>query len=282
MLMLGLLAVIDLALLAGAGVAGVHPAIVMIGHMLLSSMAVVLAFRANSTRGVAAMVGMALGPAGMIGGIFMASVWVWPGAARKSGAVSDDPKPAPASGAGAMVARLLDGRVRHPDPDGLGSLITILRHGTVDERRGALETAVRNFDPRLSPVVTRALTDDDQTIRALAAAAATRIAQRLAEERAAYAQAQATGDRENATRTGALLWDHSRFDILLSQTQRDQIARDVSGEDADRQQIMTLNDRWKAHDYAAIDRICADMAADGGIADPALRAAAQWWTQQPC
>lgn len=294
MLALALLTMVDLALLAGAMRLDFHPGIVMAGHVSLTLLAVTLAMRWPATRRVAAMVGMAIGPLGVIGGVALSSIRL---TALRHRATGDDattadrtatsallsaPALAPASGAGAMVARLLDGRVRHPDPDSLGSLITILRHGDVDARRGALEAAVRNFDPRLSPVVARALTDEDQTIRALAAAAASRIAQRLAEERADHARARLSGDAVGAGQVGAALWDHSRFDILLSDTQRDQIARDVCGDDAARQAVMTLNDRWKAHDFAAIDRICAAMAADDGQVDPAMRAAARWWTGPSC
>ena len=278
MLALGGLAVVDLALLAGAVRLDVHPAMAMTGHLILTLLAMIAAMRRPATRRVAAMVGMALGPLGVVGGVLLSSVRL--PALRTPAASATDPIMAP--GAGAMVARLLDGRVRHPDPDSLGSLITILRHGDVDARRGALEAAVRNFDPRLSPVVARALTDQDQTIRALAAAAASRIAQGLAEERSAHAQARLSGDVARAGQIGATLWDHSRFDMLLSDTQRDQIARDVCGDNAERQAVMTLNARWKAHDFAAIDRICAGLSAGEEPADPAIRAAARWWVQPSC
>lgn len=286
MLALALLTMVDLALLAGAAERAVHPGIAMAGHLLLTLLAVMAAMRRPATRGVAAMVGMAIGPLGVIGGVALSSIRLPALRQRATGddATTADPMSAPtlASGAGAMVARLLDGRVRHPDPDSLGSLITILRHGDVDARRGALEAAVRNFDPRLSPVVARALTDEDQTIRALAAAAASRIAQRLAQERIDHAQARLTGDGARVARIGATLWDHSRFDMLLTDTQRAQIARDVCDDDAERQAVMTLNARWKAHDFAAIDRICAGLAAGDGRADPAMRAAARWWAQPSC
>src|SRR3546814_1069079 len=83
------------------------------------------------------------------------------------------------------LGRILDDRVRYPESDEIGSLATMLRYGNLQARYRALETAVISFEPRLSPLIVMALSDEDQTIRALAAAAAAQVSYNLAQQRGA-------------------------------------------------------------------------------------------------
>jgi hypothetical protein len=198
-------------------------------------------------------------------------------------------------GARLAVARLLDGRIRHATPETLGSLVTIMRHGNVPARRRALETVVRSFEPALSPLIALALTDRDQTIRALAAAASARVVENLASARerlsARIALAAEGPDGTDAAQTLArLLADHARADVLLSDSQRihlreDAVATIASGTpdgggtaDARDRQTMLLETFWANGDYAAIDTMVAAIEtqpADASTRDMARLA--QWW-----
>lgn len=113
------------------------------------------------------------------------------------------------------LGRILDERVRYPDCDEIGSLATILRHGSLQARYRALETAVTSFEPRLSPLIVMALSDEDQTIRALAAAAAAQVSYNLtlqiSELQARIAPAQDPDDRYALA---MLLADHGCFNQL--------------------------------------------------------------------
>lgn len=163
-----------------------------------------------------------LGPIGLLLGIAMAH--------RRSAAGGDVPRTeAGLSGSSprTMAARLLDGRVRHAAPDALGSLVAIMRHGDVSARRRALETVVRSFEPALSPLVALALSDRDQTIRALAAAAAARIVANFAATRAALEAGATAGDPGAATRLAALLAEHARANVLLSDQQRSALRQEA-------------------------------------------------------
>ena len=198
-------------------------------------------------------------------------------------------------GARLAVARLLDGRIRHATPETLGSLVTIMRHGNVAARRRALETVVRSFEPALSPLIALALTDRDQTIRALAAAASARVVENLASARerlsARIALAAEGPDGTDAAQTLArLLADHARADVLLSDSQRihlreDAVATIAAGTpdgggtaDARDRQTMLLETFWANGDYAAIDTMVAAIEtqpADASTRDMARLA--QWW-----
>ena len=198
-------------------------------------------------------------------------------------------------GARLAVARLLDGRIRHATPETLGSLVTIMRHGNVAARRRALETVVRSFEPALSPLIALALTDRDQTIRALAAAASARVVENLASARerlsARIALAAEGPDGTDAAQTLArLLADHARADVLLSDSQRihlreDAVATIAAGTphgggtaDARDRQTMLLETFWANGDYAAIDTMVAAIEtqpSDASTRD--LARLAQWW-----
>jgi len=200
-------------------------------------------------------------------------------------------------GARLAVARLLDGRIRHATPETLGSLVTIMRHGNVAARRRALETVVRSFEPALSPLIALALTDRDQTIRALAAAASARVVENLASARerlsariALAAEGPDGTDPDAAQTLARLLADHARADVLLSDSQRihlreDAVATIAAGTadpggtaDARDRQTMLLETFWANGDYAAIDTMVAAIEtqpSDASTRD--LARLAQWW-----
>lgn len=292
MALLCLLAAVDLALVGGALMGGVHSGGALLAHLFLSLAALAIWWRQGAGRRFAPVLGMALGPAGVFGAMVappigaLARGWRFLRLPPVDGLELHPPR-RPAGSSGAMVARLLDGRVRHPDPASLGSLIGVMRHGSLDDRRSALETAVRSFDPRLSTVVAKALTDDDQTIRALAAAAASRLAQRLMDERLALAAAMTAGEDAEAARLRAALMDHSRFDVLLSDTQRAQLAREAAsattaGTDDEGRLIRTLDQYWDAQDFDMVDLLCWKAAQTDALPPDPLWTAARWWAAQPC
>ncbi len=176
-------------------------------------------------------------------------------------------------------ARMLDGRMRHAAPETLGSLVTVSRHGSVSARRRALETVVRSFEPALSPLIARALGDGDQTIRALAAAAAARMSRNLMQRRATLAARVERGDAGAQDALIALLSDHARSNVLLSDAQRDQLRRDVlamlqgrpSGEARNHDlETILAEAAWAAGDYELIDEIASRHRepADAGLG---------WW-----
>ncbi len=200
-------------------------------------------------------------------------------------------------GARLAVARMLDGRVHHATPDTLSSLVTIMRHGAVAERRRALETVVRSFEPALSPLIALALTDGDQTIRALAAAASARVAENLVLARARLSARVADGaDPEAALSLATLLADHARSDVLLSDSQRlhlreDAVATMVAAvpSKADdpgsgTRDALIMEAFWAAGDYAAIDRMATAIEAASERNDAPMDAThrgattrATWW-----
>ncbi|WP_230635976.1 hypothetical protein [Sphingomonas sp. Leaf4] len=177
-------------------------------------------------------------------------------------------------GASLAVARMLDGRVLHAEAETLHSLVTVMRHGHVAERRRALETVVRSFQPALSPLIALALTDSDQTIRALAAAASARVVQNLAVGRAAL-EADAANGETRATLI-ALLADHARANVLLSDSQRGHLRDDalalLDDDNADAVRVEAL---WAAGDYAAIDALVA--GADRPVGGERMAQASAWW-----
>lgn len=177
------------------------------------------------------------------------------------------------TGADLKVARMLDGRVLHADAETLYSLVTIMRHGDVATRRQALETVVRSFQPALSPLIALALTDPDQTIRALAAAAAARVGQNLTLARTAL-EGHAIDDPAASATLAALLADHARGDVLLSDSQRAHLRDDavtiLRATPGGADETTMLEALWAAGDYAAMDRLAGSMT--GGT-----HPVATWW-----
>lgn len=127
------------------------------------------------------------------------------------------------------VARMLDERICFPAADRIESLVTVLRHGRLIARRKALETTIRSFEPRLSPLIATALTDKDQTIRALAAAAAAQVSYNLTQRRADLEARIGPGENPDDSYTLAmLLSDHGCHNVLFSQSQRVQLCQKAS------------------------------------------------------
>lgn len=117
-----------------------------------------------------------------------------------------------------LTARLLDDRVRFPSAPGVESIATILRHGDLEARCAALQTVVRSFEPRLSPLVAMALADPDQTVRALAAATSAQVSANLADRIARFEAMPAPGVQDRCD-FAMLLQDHGCNNVLLSQSQ---------------------------------------------------------------
>lgn len=250
---LAALAILDAAALAiGAGGWG------MALHAVLTVAALLLWLRAGEALRLGAAVLAMVGPAGLLIARLLARRADMPRPADPTVMAQATPAPRGQNGAALAVARMLDGRVRHADADTLGSLVTVLRHGDVAARRRALETAVRSFQPSLSPLIAMALTDGDQTIRALAAAASARVAQNLALARAATPAAG--GEAAHA----ALLADHARSDVLLSDSQRLHLREEALAlmpEQDPAAAALHMEAAWARGDYAALDRL-AERASD--------------------
>ncbi len=289
------LAVGDALLLPAHLVLGVGVGWVMSVHSALTMAGLAVWLRRGAAGGFAsAMLGV-LGPIGLLAALPLGRL-SRTGVPRASDELFGRVSPRMARrGARLAVARLLDGRIRHATPETLGSLVTIMRHGNVAARRRALETVVRSFEPALSPLIALALTDRDQTIRALAAAASARVVENLASARerlsARIALAAEGPDGTDAAQTLArLLADHARADVLLSDSQRihlreDAVATIAAGTpdgggtaDARDRQTMLLETFWANGDYAAIDTMVAAIEtqpADATTRDMARLA--QWW-----
>ena len=119
------------------------------------------------------------------------------------------------------LTRILDERVCYPDADNVSSLATMLHHGDLQARFQALETAVTSFEPRLSPLIAAALSDSDQTIRALAAAAATQVNYNLTAQRADLESKIALkNDLDDRFALAMMIADHGCHNELLSEAQR--------------------------------------------------------------
>lgn len=269
------LAVADLVILACAPFAPGAP--LLVGHAACSIVALCLRLRDGRALRFSAVVGGMIAPAAML-------IGEWASRTLPDDDRSPAPLPEPVvrtgraqRGAGLTVARMLDGRVLYPEPDTLHSLVTIMRHGRVAERRRALETVVRSFEPALSPLIALALTDGDQTIRALAAAASARVVQNLATGRAALEAA--TGPARDAA-LAAMLADHARGNVLLSDTQRANLRDEALGlvgdDPLDPTRIEAL---WAAGDYAAIDAIMDALPPIDRPGNP-FAVATRWWQGQ--
>ena len=266
-----LLAGIDIALPVACGVFGLAIGWALAAHAVVAMLGFALWLRRGDDAGFAATVLGVLGPIGILATLPFARV------SLALPQRSDDQMFGPRAqhsahrGAGLKVARMLDGRVHHATPDTVSSLVTIMRHGDVAARRRALETVVRSFEPALSPLIALALTDGDQTIRALAAAASARVAENLVLARARLTARIADGsDPEAAATLSALLADHARADVLLSDSQRTHLREDAVAlmpATAPANQTIRIEALWAAGDYAAIDRIT--QAGDDAVTN--------WW-----
>ncbi len=282
---LAALAILDLMLLGLGGAGAIGAGWVLAGHAVLSAVAYARWLRHGRAIGLAPAILGALGPVGLLAGVLAHRPSTSAMATPDDDEAVFGPMPARHRHRGAMlaVARMLDGRVHHGEPETAHSLVTMMRHGDVGDRRRALETVVRSFQPALSPLVALALTDSDQTIRALAAAASARVVQNLALSRAAIEARVAAGtDPEARDTLAALLADHARANVLLSDSQRahlraDAVALRVSGGETDHDDAL-VEALWAAGDYAAIDRLAMTDAEpdDARTTAPGLA----WWRME--
>lgn len=299
------LAVLEVIVLAACWISGAAAGWGLAAHAVFSALGFALWLRSGAAANFAAAMLGVLGPLGLLVALPIGRL------SRLTTKRSDDEMFGPVAGRSAQrgarlaVARMLDGRVHHAAPDTLNSLVTIMRHGSVAERRRALETVVRSFEPALSPLIALALTDGDQTIRALAAAASARVAENLVLARARLSARVADGTDPDAAMTLAkLLGDHARSDVLLSDSQRlhlreDAVATMVAAvpprtddpRSGTRDALM-MEALWAAGDYAAMDRMATAIEAasqrndapmtqrNDAPMDPAHRGAttlAAWW-----
>ncbi|WP_150291405.1 hypothetical protein [Sphingobium estronivorans] len=226
-LALCLASIIDLLLLVRALLAG--PAAVYWfapAHLGLTTATLLLMLsrlrRVTTLQSFALPVGAALGPPGMLLCLLLAPLAASSRDRRQIGyddvsvrRIEDGVSPVE------RLGRILDERVRYPDCDEVGSLATMLLYGDLQARYRALETAVTSFEPRLSSLIVMALQDEDQTIRALAAAAAAQVSHNLAQQsRELHMRIAASQNLDDRYALGMLQADHGCFNQLLPQSQR--------------------------------------------------------------
>ena len=251
------LAVLDLVTLVIGNLAGISPVLLLAFHALLSAGGFALGLRGGRPIGFAPVLLGVFGPAAILATLPFGRRIGRIETVDEDALFGTPDRRAAHRGAGLAVARMLDGRVHHAPAETLGSLVTVMRHGDVAARRRALETVVRSFEPSLSPLIALALTDGDQTIRALAAAASARVAHNLAIAR----EGDPSGDHSTLA---ALLADHARADVLLSDSQRAHLREDavalIPASDPARD-AMAIEALWAAGDYAAIDRLAGPVAS---------------------
>lgn len=271
------LAILDLAWIGAAMLFGMGAGAALFGHALLCALTYDLWLRSDPHGGFAAAILGVAGPIGLVLGQMIGRGsergWARMSASDHHARVFGRPAANPRRGAAREMARLLDGRVYFPVSERLDSLVAILRHAPVAERRRALETVVRSFEPGLSPLVAQVLNDPDQTIRALAAAASARIVHNLGEHRAALEARIARGDAAAVPALGRLLAEHGRANILLSDMQRAALREEAvlllaRGDLVGEAERLAIEMAWDGRDYDAIDRIAARVPEDADAA---------WW-----
>lgn len=226
MIPIGALALADLALIVDAFSNRPHFESSFVPlHLVLTIVALMVSHRQVSRQGgwdcLAFPLGAAIGPCAMLL-IYLAKPWsifarqvvgsVVPSFSGRKMKLCGPVTPK------AILARMLDRRITFPAADQVESLSTILRSGHVAARRRALETAVRSFEPRLSPLIAAALRDEDQTIRALAAAAAAQVGHNLNEQLTELDDTKPSMDK---LYTRAMLYfDHGCHNVLLPEPLR--------------------------------------------------------------
>lgn len=275
---LAALAILDLAAWGLCAAGGIAPGWALGAHAMLSAFGYAVWLRGGGPSGFAAAILGVLGPIGLALALPVTRRAAMPGRRDDEQVFGPAMRRVGQRGASLAAARMLDGRVHHAGPETLSSLVTILRHGDVGARRRALETVVRSFEPSLSPLIALALTDGDQTIRALAAAASSRVAQNLLLTRATLSER--ADDPEAVSRLVALLADHARADVLLSDSQRGHLREDAVAllpETDPARQALIVEAYWAAGDYAAIDALAEAVAADPDAAGRDAMTLASWW-----
>jgi len=214
--MMGLLAglaLLDLGVL-GAGVTGIAPVWVAAAlHALLMLATLRLALAGPAP--IAMIAAAALGP------IAVFPAWIanrLRPAPKPRALVRDRRGPTPGQAADRRLTdRIADDRLHSPEADRMLHFTDLLRHGDVALRQRVVTTVVRNFDPRLSPLIVMALTDADQSLRTQAAAAVAEIEQALSRARTAL---EGQPGRRAAWDLTGLLAEHVLHNRLLSEPNR--------------------------------------------------------------
>jgi hypothetical protein len=180
--------------------------------------------RTRSLDPIGLVIGASFGPAGMLT-LALVKPWQWFSGRPRKGA-REKPKKDEAPGertddTTSIMARTLDDRVSYPEPDQIGSLVSTLRYGDRESRHKALQAVVRSFEPQLSPLIAVALTDKDQTLRAIAAAASAQInyevGQRYLEMEEKVSRSASIEDTLPLVLSVA---SHGSHNVLLPQSQR--------------------------------------------------------------
>ena len=245
-------------------------------HICLTLLALLVWFRhrmANAAYDIPVLaLGAAFGPCGMV--VFaVAKPWEW-AVKRTRWLASSADMPSRQSARQSetpvrTLARVLDGRIYFPEANRVESLNTTLRFGGLMARRKALEAIVRSFEPKLSPLIAIALTDRDQTIRALAAAASAQISsdvtQKIAEIDGKHAQ-QATPNELFAL--ALTLAEHGCHNVLLPRTQRSYLCRTSGRHLAGAQQNLTLDDKRSSQLSTALREIRRQVPRFETVATP--------------
>ncbi|MDF8335532.1 hypothetical protein [Novosphingobium cyanobacteriorum] len=282
------LGVLDMIVFRLALDRAILPSAAIGAHGLLTALAFALWWWWTPQRRFAPVMGMVAGPCGVLVGTVAPALLQFVIAISRRSSSTLEHAPLPEATGDGLVKRVLDGRVRHPDPSRLVSLATLLRHGSLEQRCAALETAVRSFDPRLSRLVSIALNDEDQTVRALAAATASQVSHRIAHQRRAFGQALTRRDGKAATLLAEPLAAHVRHNVLLSESQREVIVQEILVLSQDRRFLenvgretgeLLMSEALKTGDLARLDQLCIDLPEKVMSAD--ARQAMQWWRRQP-
>lgn len=120
-----------------------------------------------------------------------------------------------------FLYRALEDRITYPEPEQVESLSVTLRFGDQAARQNALQAVVRSFEPRLAPLIAVALSDKDQAIRALAAAASAQISHDVALAFAEMEAKIAAGVAlEEVLPVVLSVASHGCHDVLLPRTQQ--------------------------------------------------------------
>ncbi|MEO7915690.1 MAG: hypothetical protein ABJA20_00550 [Novosphingobium sp.] len=218
------LALVDLELCYGTFVLGAVPSLWFGAIHTGLTLASLLYLRNHPRRGegwncLALPLGAIVGPCGIVA-LLVLRPWSNVSARRRR---RRNPVDAEAQRAASqmprIIARLLDQRMYFPPADRTESLGTILRHGSLEIRCKALETVVRSFEPRLSPLVVMALSDADQTVRALAAATSAQVSANLV-DRVAHVEAKPLKSIDEQYEFAMMLVDNGCRNVLLSDSQR--------------------------------------------------------------
>jgi hypothetical protein len=255
-------------------------------HAGLTVFALVAWWKSALPRRFSPVFGMVLGPVGLFAGIALPPVlkivllpWLSRQGSRTS-RLGPEKQAWDQTPDMQLLNRLLDDRIHHPEPRVLGSLMVVMRAGSIEARSKALATVVRTFDPRLSKIVLLALNDPDQTIRALAAATASQVAHIIADDR------EILNSRNKSDTVRALacerLLHHARYNVLLSQMQRKSLLHEAQALSAAMQEHdgstvaeCAIEQAWGAKDFARLDRIAPP--ADANTSASRVFGALTWW-----